>query len=31
MEAAAVISQFDYTYNPVGNIVTWTQANSGQD
>jgi RHS repeat-associated protein len=28
--SAAVISQFDYTYNPVGNIATWTQANSGQ-
>jgi RHS repeat-associated protein len=25
----AVISQFDYTYNPVGNISAWTQANSG--
>jgi RHS repeat-associated protein len=24
----AVISQFDYTYNPVGNILSWTQANS---
>jgi RHS repeat-associated protein len=27
--SSAVISQFDYTYNPVGNIVTWTQTNSG--
>lgn len=27
---SAVISQFDYTYNPIGNIATWTQANSGQ-
>ncbi len=26
----AVISQFDYTYNGVGDILTWTQANSGQ-
>jgi len=26
----AVISQFDYTYSAVGNILTWTQANSGQ-
>jgi len=25
----AVISQFDYTYNPVGNILAWTQTNSG--
>jgi len=23
------ISQFDYTYNPAGQIVSWTQANSG--
>jgi RHS repeat-associated protein len=27
--SSAVISQFDYTYNPVGQITTWTQANSG--
>ena len=27
--AAAVISQFDYTYDAVGKIRTWTQANSG--
>jgi RHS repeat-associated protein len=27
--SSAVISQFDYTYNPVGNVQTWTQANSG--
>ena len=27
--SVAVISQFDYTYNAVGNILTWTQANSG--
>ena len=26
----AVISQFDYTYNPVGQITSWIQANSGQ-
>jgi RHS repeat-associated protein len=25
----AVISQFDYTYNPASQITTWTQANSG--
>jgi RHS repeat-associated protein len=25
-----VISQFDYTYNANGDILTWTQANSGQ-
>ncbi len=25
----AVISQFDYTYNSVGNMLTWTLANSG--
>jgi RHS repeat-associated protein len=25
-----VISQFDYTYNAVGNIMGWAQANSGQ-
>ena len=25
----AVISQFDYTYSPVGQISSWTQANSG--
>lgn len=27
--AAAIISQFDYTYNAVGNIPSWTQNNSG--
>jgi RHS repeat-associated protein len=27
---SAVISQFDYTYNATGDILTWTQANSGQ-
>ena len=27
--SAGVISQFDYTYNPAGQIVSWTQANSG--
>ena len=27
--SSSVISQFDYSYNPVGNILTWTQANSG--
>ena len=26
--SSAVISQFDYTYNSVGNILSWTQANS---
>lgn len=26
--SSVVISQFDYTYNPVGNILSWTQANS---
>jgi RHS repeat-associated protein len=26
--SAGVISQFDYTYNLVGNITTWTQADS---
>ena len=28
--SGGVISQFDYTYNVVGDILTWTQANSGQ-
>ena len=28
--SGSVISQFDYTYNVVGDILTWTQANSGQ-
>jgi YD repeat-containing protein len=28
--SSAVISQFDYAYNAVGNILSWTQANSGQ-
>jgi len=27
--SSAVMSQFDYTYNPVGEITSWTQANSG--
>ena len=27
--STAAISQFDYTYDAVGNILTWTQANSG--
>jgi YD repeat-containing protein len=26
---SAVVSQFNYTYNAVGDILTWTQANSG--
>jgi len=27
--SGGVISKFDYTYNTVGDILTWTQANSG--
>ncbi len=27
--SSAIISQFDYTYNSIGNILSWTQANSG--
>ena len=28
--ASQVISKFNYTYSPAGDILTWTQANSGQ-
>ncbi|HEX4662635.1 MAG TPA: hypothetical protein VH144_03400, partial [Candidatus Saccharimonadales bacterium] len=29
-QSSVAISQFDYTYNSAGNILTWTQANSDQ-